>query len=67
MDYQDFNKFITKNYYFLLLIGKFLNCLSCAKQFPQLDPTSAQHQIKIIKKMNRKQVLKLDIAILNTR
>ncbi len=47
VDYQGLNHFIIKNWYPLLLIGEALDCLGRAKQFTQLDLTSAYHQIRI--------------------
>ena len=45
--YQRLNNLIIKNWYSLLLIGKFLDRLSQAKQFTQLDLTSVYHRIGI--------------------
>ena len=47
VDYRGLNNITIKNRYPLLLVGESLNCLSHAKQFTQLDLTSANHQIKI--------------------
>ena len=43
IDYQGLNNLIMKNWYFLPLIGKFLDRLGHAKRFTQLDLTSAYH------------------------
>ena len=47
VNYQGLNNLTIKNWYLLLLIGKFLDWLARAKQFTQLNPTSAYHQIRI--------------------
>ena len=47
VNYQGLNNLMIKNRYLLLLIGKFLDQLSQAKQFTQLDFTSPYHQIRI--------------------
>ncbi len=49
MDYWGLNNLTIKNQYLFSLIGKALDCLGRAKQFTQLDLTSAYHQIKIQK------------------
>ena len=47
INYQGFNNITIKNWYLLLLIGEFLDCLGRAKRFTQLDLTSAYHRMKI--------------------
>ena len=47
LNYQEFNNLTIKNWYLLLLIGKFLDWLGWAKQFTQLNLTSAYHWIRI--------------------
>ena len=47
IDYQGFNNLIIKNRYLLLLIGKSLDCLGCAKHFTQLNLTNAYHRMRI--------------------
>ena len=47
VDYQGLNNLTIKNWYPLLLIGESLNQLGQAKQFTQLDFTSAYHRIRI--------------------
>ena len=47
VDYWGLNKLTIKNQYPLSLIGESLNRLSRAKQFTQLDLTSAYHQMRI--------------------
>ena len=49
VSYQDLNNLTIKKWYTLPLIGKALDGLGRAKQFTQLDLTSAYHQIKIRK------------------
>ncbi len=49
MDFQDINNPIIKNRYPFMLIGEALDRLGWAKQFTQLDLTSAYHQIRIRK------------------
>ena len=49
VNYQGFNNFTFKNLYSLPLIGEVLNQLGRAKQFTQLDLTSAYHQMRIKK------------------
>ena len=45
VNYQDLNNLTIKNWYPLLLIGELLDKLERAKQFIQLDLTSAYHQM----------------------
>ena len=47
VDYWGLNNIIIKNRYLLPLVGESLDCLGRAKQFTQLDLTSAYHQMKI--------------------
>ncbi len=47
VDYQGFNNLMIKNWYPLPLIGEVLDCLDRAKQFTQLDLTSAYHWMRI--------------------
>ncbi len=47
VDYQGLKNLTIKNWYPLPLIGEALDCLGRAKQFTQLDFTSAYHQIRI--------------------
>ena len=47
VNYQGLNNITIKNRYPLLLVGESFNCLSRAKQFTQLDLTSAYHRIRI--------------------
>ena len=47
VNYQRLNKLTIKNYYLLPLISKSLDWLSQAKQFTQLDLTSAYYQMRI--------------------
>ncbi len=47
VNYQDLNNLTIKNQYPQPLIGEALNCLGQAKQFTQLDLTSAYYQIRI--------------------
>ncbi len=47
VDYRGLNNLTIKNQYPLPLIGKFLNRLGRAKQFTQLDLTSAYHRMRI--------------------
>ena len=47
VDYQKFNNLTIKNRYPLPLIGESLDWLGQAKQFTQLDLTSAYYQIRI--------------------
>ena len=47
IDYQRLNKLIIKKWYPLPLIDEFLNWLSRAKQFIQLDLISAYHWMRI--------------------
>ncbi len=47
VDYRDLNNLTIKNQYPLPLIDKFFDRLSCAKQFTQLDLTSAYHRMRI--------------------
>ncbi len=47
VDYQGLNNLIIKNWYPFLLIGKTLDYLGWAKQFTQLDLTSAYHWKRI--------------------
>ena len=47
VDYQGLNNLIIKNWYLLPLISKALNQFNRAKQFTQLDLTSAYHQKRI--------------------
>ena len=47
VDYRGLNNLIIKNRYPLLLIGKSLDWLGQAKQFTQLDLTSAYHWMRI--------------------
>ena len=47
VDYQGLNNLTIKNWYPLLLIGEFLDQLGQAKQFTQLNLTSAYHRIRI--------------------
>ena len=47
VNYQGLNNFTIKNWYLLLLIGKFLNRLGQAKQFTQFDLTNAYYLIRI--------------------
>ena len=49
VDYRELNNLTIKNWYPLLLIGKSLDRLGQAKQFTQLDLTSAYHRMKIKK------------------
>ena len=49
VNYQGLNNLVIKNWYPLLLIGKSLDWLNRAKQFTQLDLTSAYHRIRIKK------------------
>ena len=49
VNYWSFNNITIKNQYPLLLVGKSLDCLGNAKQFTQLDLTSAYHQMRIKK------------------
>ena len=46
-NYEGLNNLTIKNWYPLPLIGKFLNRLGQAKQFTQLDLTSAYHRMRI--------------------
>ena len=46
-NYQGLNNLTIKKWYSLPLIGKFLDWLGQAKQFTQLDLTSAYHQMRI--------------------
>ena len=47
VNYRGLNNLIIKNWYFLPLIGKFLDRLSQTKQFTQLDFISVYYQIRI--------------------
>ena len=47
LDYQGLNNLTIKNQYPLPLIGELLDRLGKAKQFTQLDLTSAYHQMRI--------------------
>ena len=47
VNYRGLNNITIKNWYPLPLVGESLDCLSRAKQFTQLDLTSAYHRIKI--------------------
>ena len=47
INYQGLNNITIKNWYLLPLIGESLNRLGRAKQFIQLDLTSAYHQMRI--------------------
>ena len=47
VDYRGLNNITIKNRYPLLLVGESLDCLGRAKQFTQLDLTSAYHQMRI--------------------
>ena len=47
INYRGLNNFTNKNQYLLLLISEALDPLSRAKQFTQLDLTSAYHQMQI--------------------
>ena len=47
IDYRGLNNIIIKNRYSLPFVGESLDYLDRAKQFTQLDLTSAYHQIKI--------------------
>ena len=47
INYRKLNNLTIKNRDPLLLIGKSLNCIGRAKQFTQLNLTSAYHQIRI--------------------
>lgn len=47
VDYQGLNNLTIKNQYAVSLIREILNQLSWAKQFTQLNLTSAYHQMKI--------------------
>ena len=47
VNYWGLNNLTIKNQYLLPLIGEFLDQLSQAKRFTQLDLTNAYHQIKI--------------------
>lgn len=49
IDYQSLNNLIIKNPYLLSLIGESLNWLDWAKQFIQLDLTSAYYWMRIDK------------------
>ena len=49
VNYQGFNNLTIKNWYPLLLIRKALDRLGRAKQFRQLDMTSAYHIMRIMK------------------
>ena len=47
VDYRGLNNLMIKNWYPLPLIGELLDRLGRAKQFTQLDLTSAYHQMRI--------------------
>ena len=47
VNYRGLNNITIKNRYPLLLVGESLDCLGRAKQFTQLDLTSAYHQMRI--------------------
>ena len=47
VNYWDLNKITIKNWYPLPLVDESFDCLGHAKQFTQLDLTSAYHQMKI--------------------
>ena len=47
VNYQDLNNLTIKNWYLLPLIREALNWLGRAKEFTQLDLTSAYHQMRI--------------------
>ena len=47
VNYWGLNNITIKNQYPLLLVGESFNCLGHAKQFTQLDLTSAYHQMRI--------------------
>ncbi len=47
VDYRGLNNLTIKNRYPFLLIGEALDCLGWAKQFNQLDLTSAYHPMRI--------------------
>ena len=47
INYQGLNNLTIKNRYLLLLIGKALDRLGRAKEYTQLDLTSAYHQMRI--------------------
>lgn len=49
INYQKLNNLTIKNWYFLLLIGKFLDQLDWAKHFIQLDLTIVYYWIRIQK------------------
>ena len=49
VNYRGLNNLTIKNWYQLLVIGKFLDWLGQAKRFTQLDFTSAYYQIRIKK------------------
>ena len=49
VNYWGLNNISIKNWYPLPLVGEFLDCLGHAKQFIQLDLTSAYHRIRIKK------------------
>ena len=58
VDYQGLNNFTIKNRYLLPLIGELLNRLRRAKQFSQLNLTSAYHKKKIRKRDKWKTMFK---------
>ena len=58
VDYRDLNNLTIKNQYPLPLIGESLNKLGRAKQFTQLDLTSAYHRMRIRKEDESKTVFK---------
>ena len=47
VNYWGFNNITIKNWYLLPLVGESFNCLGRAKQFTQLDLTSAYHRMRI--------------------
>ena len=47
IDYRGLNNLTIKNCYLLLLIGKSLDRLGCAKRFTQLDLTNVYHRMRI--------------------
>ena len=58
INYQGLNNLTIKNQYLLLLIGELLDRLRKARQFTQLDLTSAYYQIRIRKGDKWKTVFK---------
>ena len=49
VDYRGLNNITIKNWYPLLLVGESFDCLGRAKQFTQLDLTSAYYRMRIKK------------------